>query len=66
MFLGKGKKSASPLHSLVIPLFEEYRKGLLEYQLHPTEPVFLNKNGEKFNVGGLHVVFKDITGTSRS
>lgn len=45
---------------MVIPLFQEYYNGLLEYEKHPSEPVFRNKNGEKMNPRGLHKVFKEI------
>jgi site-specific recombinase XerD len=58
---GKGKKERLlPLHAMVIPLFHQYREHLLEHQLHPSEPVFLNKNGKKMNPRGLHVVFKEL------
>jgi integrase/recombinase XerD len=58
---GKGKKERLlPLHPMLIPLFHQYKEHLLEYQLHPSEPVFLNKNGVKMNPRGLHVVFKDL------
>lgn len=58
---GKGKKERLlPLHPFVIPLFHEYKKYLLDHQLHPTEPIFLNKNGVKMNPRGLHKVFKEI------
>ncbi|RDE32886.1 integrase [Parageobacillus thermoglucosidasius] len=58
---GKGNKERLlPLHPIVIPLFHEYRKHLLDYQLHSSEPVFLNKNGCKMNPRGLHKVFKEI------
>ncbi|GAB3805059.1 tyrosine-type recombinase/integrase [Virgibacillus kimchii] len=58
---GKGKKERLlPLHPIVIPLFYQYRDKLSEHQLHADEPIFLNKNGDKLNPRGLHVVFKDI------
>jgi integrase/recombinase XerD len=57
---GKGKKERLlPLHPSVIELFHDYQEGLLEYQLHPKEPVFLNKYGKKFNPRGLHIIFKE-------
>lgn len=57
---GKGKKERLlPLHPIVIPLFHPYMETLLEHQLHGTEPVFLNKNGEEMNPRGLHKTFKE-------
>ena len=54
---GKGKKERLlPLHPIVVPLFFEYKKHLLEHQLHPTEPIFLNKNGVKINPRGLQSI----------
>ncbi|MEM1504392.1 tyrosine-type recombinase/integrase [Domibacillus sp. 8LH] len=58
---GKGKKERLlPMHMMVVPLFHRYKEHLGEHQLHDTEPVFLNKNGEKMTPHGLHVIFKDI------
>ncbi len=58
---GKGKKERLlPLHPIVIPLFSPYMDTLQEYQLHGTEPVFLNKNGNKLDPRGLHKTFKEI------
>nr|WP_160919622.1 tyrosine-type recombinase/integrase [Pseudalkalibacillus hwajinpoensis] len=58
---GKGRKERLlPLHSIVLPLFPRYRLTLKEYQLTPTEIVFLNKNGVKMNPRGLHIIFKRI------
>lgn len=34
--------------------------SLEEYQPHPFQPVFLNKNGEKLNPRGLHKIFIEI------
>lgn len=57
---GKGKKERLiPLHPIVIPLLKKYYESLLEYQLHPTQPVFLNKNGDYLNPRGLHKIFKE-------
>lgn len=61
---GKGKKEhLVPLHPITIPLFEKYRGSCLEhrlYQLHPSQPVFLNKNRAALNPRGLHKIFKEI------
>lgn len=35
-------------------------ESLEEYQLHPSQPVFLNKNDKKLNSHGLHKLFKEI------
>lgn len=32
----------------------------MEYQVHPSESIFLNKNGKKLDPRGLHFVFKGI------
>ncbi|MGE8205827.1 tyrosine-type recombinase/integrase [Heyndrickxia sp. NPDC080065] len=57
---GKGKKERLlPLHPMVHKLFIDYRGSLLAYQIHPEEPVFRNKYGEKLNGRGLHSIFKD-------
>lgn len=41
---GKGKKERLlPLHPMVVPLIKSYMESLEEYQLHPSQPVFLNK-----------------------
>lgn len=62
---GKGKKERLlPLHPIVIPLFHDYRMHKLESEIQPSEPVFLNKNGQKMNPRGLHFVFKDILSKS--
>ncbi|MGG1480149.1 tyrosine-type recombinase/integrase [Bacillus smithii] len=58
---GKGKKERLlPLHPMVVPLMKSYMGSLEEYQLHPSQPVFLNKNGKKMNPRGLHKIFKEI------
>lgn len=58
---GKGKKQRLlPLHPLVLPLFEIYREELSEHQLHPSEPIFLNRLGTAIDPRGLHKVFKEI------
>ena len=58
---GKGKKERLlPLHPMVVPLMKSYMESLEEYQLHPSQPVFLNKNGKKLNPRGLHKIFKEI------
>lgn len=58
---GKGKKERLlPLHPMVVPLIKSYMESLEEYQLHPSQPVFLNKNGKKLNPRGLHKIFKEI------
>ena len=57
--IGKGKKERLlPLHQLVVPLLKTYKASLKEYQTHPFEPVFLNKNGERLDPRGLHRIFK--------
>lgn len=57
--LGKGKKERLlPLHEALVPLLEEYKRTLKPYQLYPTEPVFLNKNGYSLDPRGLHLIFK--------
>ncbi len=57
---GKGKKERLlPLHPMVHQLFLDYRYSLLAYQIHPEEPIFRNKNGEKLNARGLHKIFKE-------
>jgi integrase len=59
--MGEEKKSAySSLHPMVVPLTKSYMESLEEYQLHPSRPVFLNKNGKKLNPCGLHKIFKEI------
>ncbi|MDY0396628.1 tyrosine-type recombinase/integrase [Virgibacillus halophilus] len=56
---GKGKKERLlPLHAALIPLLYEYKETLREFQIYPTEPVFLNKNGVSLNPRGLHLIFK--------
>lgn len=41
---GKGKKERLlPLHPMVVPLMKSYMESLEEYQLHPSQPVFLYK-----------------------
>ncbi|WP_228460319.1 tyrosine-type recombinase/integrase [Cytobacillus dafuensis] len=61
LILGKGKKERLlPLHSMMLPLLKKYKEFLKEYQIHPQEPVFLNKNGKVLNPSGLHVIFKEI------
>ncbi|KYD16892.1 tyrosine-type recombinase/integrase [Caldibacillus debilis] len=58
---GKGKRERLlPLHPMVVPLIKSYMGSLEEYQLHPSQPVFLNKNGKKLNPRGLHKIFKEI------
>lgn len=49
-----------PLHPMVVPLIKSYMESLEEYQLHPSQPVFLNKNDKKLNSHGLHKLFKEI------
>lgn len=57
---GKGKKERLvPLHPITLPLFETYRSSSLEYQLHPSQPVFLNRSGNRLNPRGLHKIFKE-------
>ncbi len=56
--MGKEKKRLLPLHPMVVPLIKSYMGSLEEYQLHPSQPVFLNKNGKKLNPRGLHKIFK--------
>jgi site-specific recombinase XerD len=58
---GKGKKERLlPLHSMMLPLLKKYKESLKEYQTHPQEPVFRNKNGKVLNPRGLHVIFKEV------
>ena len=58
---GKGKKERLvPLHPITIPLFEKYHMSRLEHQIHPSQPVFLNKNGNALDPRGLHKIFKEI------
>ncbi|QGM30162.1 tyrosine-type recombinase/integrase [Bacillus sp. N3536] len=58
---GKGKKERLlPLHPSVLPVLEKYKSALRDHLTHPTEPVFLNKNGHPINPRGLHVVFKEV------
>ena len=58
---GKGKKERIlPLHPHLIPLLESYKASLRDYQMYPTEPVFLNKNQKVLDPRGLHVIFKDV------
>ena len=43
---GKDKKQRLlPLHPLVLPLFNQNREELSGHQLHPSEPIFLNRLG---------------------
>lgn len=57
---GKGKKERLlPLHPMLIPLIVMYRESLSEHQIHPSQPMLLNKLGEKINPRGLHKVFKE-------
>lgn len=56
---GKGKKERLlPLHPALIPLLEKYKETLKKFQTYPTEPVFLNKDGNSLNPRGLHLIFK--------
>lgn len=57
---GKGKKERLvPLHPITLPLFEQYRNSCLEYQLHHSQPVFLNRSGNSLDPRGLHKIFKE-------
>ncbi|WP_227936414.1 tyrosine-type recombinase/integrase [Alkalihalobacillus deserti] len=57
---GKGKKERLlPLHSIIIPLLKAHKESLKEYQTHPKEPIFYNKNGQRLNPRGLHKIFKE-------
>ncbi|WP_249365297.1 tyrosine-type recombinase/integrase [Cytobacillus citreus] len=61
LVFGKGKKEClPPLHSMMLPLLKKYKESLKEYQTHPEEPVFRNKNGKVLNPWGLHVIFKEV------
>jgi site-specific recombinase XerD len=61
LILGKGKKERLlPLHSMMLPLLKNYKDSLKEYQTHPQEPIFRNKNGKVLNPRGLHFIFKDV------
>lgn len=40
---GKGKKNASPLHPIVLPIFQDYKETLFEQQSHYSEPNFYNQ-----------------------
>lgn len=56
---GKGKKERLlPLHPSLIPLLLAYKETLKPHQTYHSEPLFLNKAGEKLNPRGLHVIFK--------
>ncbi len=58
---GKGKKERLlPLHSMMIPLLKAYKKAQKDYQTHPKEPVFLNRNGKPLNPRGVHKIFKEV------
>ncbi|WP_046173356.1 tyrosine-type recombinase/integrase [Domibacillus indicus] len=60
LVLGKGKKERLlPIHPTVTPLFCAYKKGLLPYQIHGTESVFLSKNKTKMTPQALHKIFKE-------
>lgn len=57
---GKGKKERLlPLHPMIVPLIVDYKNSLPEYLLHPSQPVFINKNGDRLNPRGLHKIFKE-------
>ncbi|WP_081412599.1 tyrosine-type recombinase/integrase [Fictibacillus gelatini] len=57
---GKGKKERLlPLHPMIVPLIVDYKNSLPEYLLHPSQPVFINKNGDQLNPRGLHKIFKE-------
>ena len=45
---------------MVVPLIKSYMESLEEYQLHPSQPVFLNKNDKKLNSHSLDKIFKEI------
>lgn len=57
----KGKKERLLLlHLNLVPLLISYKDTLKPYQTYASEPVFLNKNGHKLDLRGLHVVFKNV------
>jgi site-specific recombinase XerD len=57
--MGKGNKERLlPLHPMVLPLFHTYRETRQEFQRHPSQPVFLNRNGQRLDPRGLHRIFK--------
>jgi site-specific recombinase XerD len=57
--LGKGNKERLlPFHPIVLPLFHTYRETRQEFQRHPSQPVFLNRNGLRLDPRGLHLIFK--------
>ncbi|KAB2331501.1 tyrosine-type recombinase/integrase [Cytobacillus depressus] len=61
LIFGKGKKERLlPLHSMMLPLLKKHKESLKEYQTHPQEPIFLNKNGKVLNPRGLHLIFKEV------
>lgn len=49
---------------MVVPLIVDYKNSFSEYLLHPSQPVFINKNGDRLNPRGLHKIFKEILGKS--
>ncbi|MEK4382288.1 tyrosine-type recombinase/integrase [Aeribacillus sp. FSL K6-2848] len=58
---GKGKKERLlPLHPMIVPLIVNYKNSLPEYLLHPSQPVFINKNGDRLNPRGLHKILKKL------
>lgn len=56
----RSKERLLPLHVSVIPLFISYQKSLRQDQLHPSEPVFLNRFSQRIAPRGLHRIFKDV------
>jgi integrase/recombinase XerD len=56
---GKGRKERLiPLHAIVLPLLERYKKQQLPHQIHPDVTVFMTRSNQPIDPRVLHRMFK--------